>query len=861
MAATRGPVNNARVPYRLLYTERRRSELPSSVWLGCSVPDKLPLVLEDADRSTHLYMCGVTGAGKSRLLEHMIVQDIALGHPMCVIDPTGHLYRQILEFVACGIEQLSPNGPDVGQVLARYLFLNIDDAENPVRLNPLEPQEGETTEEQVDDFLKAAERLFGSLEEMRRLRNVLRGTLWVIAELNRLPAAARPHVAPWSYPLGLQFASEFLSLGHAERIKLVEALPSSALNNYVRAFWVKFFGRFSVSQAAERLESTWNILQYFLGDSLVARFFDVQRSTLHVPRLMREGTSLFTSLPLGKNMKGAQLIGTFLATKFQRAAYRRALAERRRPYYLYIDEFQEFADLEFAKAATTLRQYNLRLINAHQSQSQPPFHTVEGRSILETIKGNAGVKVLFRLTREDAEAMSKAIYELTQRRLNFLQEERSSSVADTNGTTRTQSSETSESETLTWSSANAEAWARSDSFAVGRSSGTNIGRTLTAQVGVSMAQGLSESIGLSEAEGITEVHSKGHSLALAIGENWTHLVDCTRGLTFTKREGESLAIQRGSSATLTAGEQEGHTERRGGSNAVSDSVGNQLVRTEGGSAAYHHYGGEMVEATTKSSTALGELEQTARSQSETFDTALSQIRSVTEAVGASRSDTTTRSRDRSQGASVGWGEHSGEGQSEIITQQTMQTEALGRNVERGSSYSSGRSYSLTEQQQRSLAEAFTLLEQVSRTYSEALQRTISRTELRGGSVQQGVSQGEAVGQAQSRTTTAGTTERKTYFSLEGEREVTINELQKLAPRHCVVSKTALGAVEIETLNLPDRWYDYRSRNLPAIILKRQAERIGEAATTSSAAPAEPVGVRSFGNDVSDDHDDDSPFAF
>jgi hypothetical protein len=84
-----------------------------------------------------------------------------------------------------------------------------------------------------------------------------------------------------------------------------------------------------------------------------------------------------------------------------------------------LDEFHQFVDQAFADAMTNLRKFGLRVTNAHQSQTQPPFDTAEGQALLRTIRGNSRIKAIFRLDRPDAEVLSRELFEVSQRRRNF----------------------------------------------------------------------------------------------------------------------------------------------------------------------------------------------------------------------------------------------------------------------------------------------------------------------------------------------------------------------------------------------------------------------------------------------------------
>lgn len=425
------------------YLSKRQGQIDHGVLAGTDV-DGQPVSLTDSERSVHTYVCGVSGSGKSRFLQNLLFQDISKGHPICLIDPMGDLYRSTLDFVAAGVEKGGDLGFTQRELAERYLFLDASDDRNPLRLNPLEACEGETSEQQVDDLMKALERLFeGKLEEQRRLRNVLRAAFMLIAELNRLPADERPMLDGLTqddYPLHLFNAADILNLPNDQRQVMTNALPKTARLRFHEQYW-EFLGANTQREKNQILQSSWNVLQYLLADDLVLRVFDTQRSTFQPSEVLRQGQSLICFLPKNENLAGARFLGKFLTTKLQHAAYRRPEAEWSRPYFLYLDEFHQFVDQSFADGMTNLRKFGVRVTNAHQSQTQPPFDTPEGQSLLRTITANSRVKVLFRLDRSDAERMGQELFALSQQRPNFTavdysigkSEQRSSSVARSSG--------------------------------------------------------------------------------------------------------------------------------------------------------------------------------------------------------------------------------------------------------------------------------------------------------------------------------------------------------------------------------------------------------------------------------------------
>ena len=856
-------MSNPLIPRKFFSVYLPDDQIPRFVALGHSVnpgSDQQPpiFVLENEDRTEHMYVCGLTKSGKTRFLENLIIQDIALNHPICVIDPTGGLYNKALNFIAHCVEECRyrPDHTDgftegeVDRLLEDYLFLNLDDPQNPLRFNPLEASEDESTEEAVDDLMKTAERLFGSVDETRRLRQTLRNTLWVIAELNRLQEEERPSLPNgFAYDLNLDFAAEFLSLNRDYRDTLVRAIPDTAENRFVRQFWLNFFTRHQDYQAQERLESTWNVLQYFLGDTLVRRFFSCHESTLRISQLLREKKSLFCHLPLGKNLKGSQLVGTFLATKYQHSAYRRSMAARKNAYYLYIDEFHEFADEQFAKASATLRQYGLHMINAHQSQDQPPFHTPEGQSILETIKGNAGIKVLFRLSRKDAETLSKEMFELSQRKFHFAYSERSTSFAEATGTVNTVTFQKTESRNRTYTRTTTETLGRSETFAIQNSQGTNISKTLTEGIGRNMAEGLTRSISATEGRGITEVWSKNDGISIAIGEGWSQMIDHRTGFTYTEDGQESLSVQRGTTKTQTKGEQTGETETKGGNFTVTDTEGNKLTTTQGKSVAFNQKGGDSRESQGSN---LGKMTQKARAEGQNYSTALQTIKNVSQAHAKSKSKTRSNSGgfSGSESQSTGISEGLSGNVNLSLSQGLGQQKGIKRDLSHGRT--EGHTRTITESEQKSLAEAFAVLRQFSESMSEAIQTTAATAKAEAMSTGTSITEGSQFAKSQTLSKTESSAERIVFYTLEGERELGINTLQKLPRRHCVVSKTALAAQEIETLLVPDGYFSQWDEDGPATLIQRQRQRLAPTDVPQpepfEKEPTLPFQVLEFGGD-------------
>ncbi|HKH47661.1 MAG TPA: hypothetical protein VKM72_23640 [Thermoanaerobaculia bacterium] len=829
--------------HRFEYLSQRRAEIDHAVLAGYACGSGEAVYLEERDREVHTYICGVSGTGKSRFLENLLLQDIRKGHPFCLIDPTGYLYRKAREYVAYCIERAEDRGHARGDFAEQYLFLDVADPENPVRLNPLEPQGAESTEEQVDDLLKAIERLFpGTLEEQRRLRNVLRNAFWVLAELNRLPEGARPRLPErWAYPLNLRCAGKLIFvLSDEERLRLVEAIPDTPANEWARDFW-RDFAEATRSEQRDFRNSSVNVLQYLIGDSLVRRFFETGRSTLHIPDLLREGRSLICHLPLGENLTGMALLGKFLATKLQRSAYRRPPAERSRAYYVYMDEFHQFVDQEFADAVTNLRQFGLRLINAHQSQSQPPFHTAEGQALLQTIKANSQIKALFRLDRPDAEIMSKELFELSQRKPNFAYEERAHSWSEERSRSLVFSFQVTRGTARSWSRAQSRTLAQTKTMGIGRTFGTNIGQTLTEGFGNSRAAGLARAISRSESSGVTEAYSVQHGISVAIGENWSQLRDLRRGFQLTVGENESFAVQRGFGRSQSESEQRGESDTNCRSTQLTSSQGTSLERGSSGSLGYYDDG----RARMTDSSSTGAMENTAKASGEEYSRAISRLQGISRSLEENWGTTSTRGKKRDQGVSFGEGQSIGRGGS----RQESTSASLGQSRSLASELSFGEtetaSDTLSENWEQSFAQSMSVLEQISRTYSEAFQEAVSTTETVGGSEHCDVTEGETVGSSESSGKAFSISEKLIYYTLEGERELLVNKLQTLPRQQCFVSTGALRTILVETPFVEDEHYSCLVEDLPQTLMEAQRRRLSgatypETMPESAHSPAPPA---------------------
>lgn len=376
--------------------------------------DGKAVVVRDEDRGRHMYVCGTTGAGKTRFMASLLLQDIHYGRPVCVLDGAGHLYDYARHYVARCHQNLMVNYPrlsedEVGRILGRYLFLDMADDANPLRVNPFVPQSGDTVESVVDDFMRTIERETGNYLTQRVIFTVLGAGARIAAELNQLPeGSGRPELpGGHSYPVGLPFLSAFFRLDDKSRVRIVEGIPPSLGNEEARAYWLEEFPRLTRSQQNDEVGSSRRILRFLLNE-VGRRFFATGTNTLDLYSVVANDCSLFCRLPQSLSKSTISLVGSYLANKVERVAYRRG--ERRgidwtEPYTLVMDEFQLFCNPALAEFFTQARRYGLRIVCAHQSVSQQPFDREEGAAMLRTVVGMSRIKVVLQVDSRTADQL------------------------------------------------------------------------------------------------------------------------------------------------------------------------------------------------------------------------------------------------------------------------------------------------------------------------------------------------------------------------------------------------------------------------------------------------------------------------
>ena len=329
--------------------------------------------LPEKDRSTHFYVIGASGSGKTKFLEVLIRQDIANGHGFGVIDPHGDFIEDIKGFIACFADE--------EELRERVVIIDPSDPSFTITFNPLEKLPHVSISEQVNELISAFKKIWSDSWGVR-MEDLMRNSL--------------------------------IALGEAE-LTLVE-LPffltrrlfrNSVLQKITHPIAIEYFTRFD--NMTDRGQAPWiepvmNKINAFFADERIRQMFaSSSQSSFSFRDIMDRQKILLVKLDKGKLKDAADLLGALILSKIQMAAFSRTdLPKHKRvPFYLYIDEFQNFASESFSVILSEARKYGLALILAHQTLSQI---SPELRSL---ILGNAGIRVYFRVNRQDAQILAK----------------------------------------------------------------------------------------------------------------------------------------------------------------------------------------------------------------------------------------------------------------------------------------------------------------------------------------------------------------------------------------------------------------------------------------------------------------------
>lgn len=331
--------------------------------------------IKDKDRRRHVWTIGKTGTGKSTLIANMAIDDLKKGRGLAVIDPHGDLCEILLNYI--------PKNR-----INDVIYFNPADKDYPIVINPLEVTNQEEAELVVSGIVSIFNKIFG-FSWGPRLEYILRTTL--------LTLSAVPNTTLKDVPLLLTNASF--------RSQIVAKIQDPTL----KSFWVDEFEKMPPNLQKEAISPILNKVGQFVTSPLIRTVIGSPKSTIQLDEVMNHGKILLANLSQGRlGEDNAALLGAMLITKLQLAAMHRVdmPEEQRRDFYLYVDEFQNFATGSFIKIMSEARKYRLDIMLANQYMAQIP------EEVQKAILGNAGTIITFSTGASDAAILNKEFAEV-----------------------------------------------------------------------------------------------------------------------------------------------------------------------------------------------------------------------------------------------------------------------------------------------------------------------------------------------------------------------------------------------------------------------------------------------------------------
>ena len=322
------------------------------------------------DRRRHMYLIGKTGMGKSNTIKQMAIYDIQHGRGVAVVDPHGESVEKIIKFVP-------------KERLNDVVYFNPADLNYPIAFNVLEQVAPEYRHLVASGLLGVFEKIWAD-SWGPRLEYVLNNAILALLEY------------PGSTLLGIMR----MLVDKVFRKKVINKITDPV----VKSFWVDEYSKYPDRFQAEAIAPIQNKVGRFLSSSIMRNIVGQVKSSIDLRKIMDDKKIFLLNLSKGRiGEDNSALLGAMIITKLQLAAMSRVDVpeNKRNDFYLYVDEFQNFATMSFVNILSEARKYRLNLILAHQYIQQLDEKVASG------IFGNVGTICCFRIGAEDAEFLVK----------------------------------------------------------------------------------------------------------------------------------------------------------------------------------------------------------------------------------------------------------------------------------------------------------------------------------------------------------------------------------------------------------------------------------------------------------------------
>jgi CxxC-x17-CxxC domain-containing protein len=329
-----------------------------------------PFGIKVDDRRRHFYTLGKTGMGKTSMIQNMAIQDIRNGKGVAIVDPHGEFAEECLKAVPANR-------------IKDVIYFNPADLDFPVALNVMESVDPEYRHLVSSGLIGIFKKLWAD-SWGPRLEYILRNAI----------------LALLCHPSSTLLGINRLLVDKQYREEVLSYVDDPVVSSY----WIDEFSKYNDRLLTEAISPIQNKVGQFLSSGLIRNIVGQTKSAFSIREVMDEGKILIMNLSKGRiGEDSSALLGAMMITKIQLAAMSRVDVDenKRNDFYLYVDEFQNFATESFAGILSEARKYRLNLILAHQFMSQLD------ETVLDAVLGNVGTIVSFRVGALDTEILEK----------------------------------------------------------------------------------------------------------------------------------------------------------------------------------------------------------------------------------------------------------------------------------------------------------------------------------------------------------------------------------------------------------------------------------------------------------------------
>ena len=326
--------------------------------------------IKEDDRRRHVYIVGKTGMGKTALMENMAIQDIQEGRGIGFVDPHGEAAERLLDFVPASR-------------INDVVYFNPADLEYPIAFNVMEKVSVEYRHLVASGLMGVFKKIWPDVWSAR-MEYILSNAILALLE----------------YPGSTLLGVNRMLADPDYRKKVVDRVSDPM----VKSFWLQEFSRYTQRYEVEATAAIQNKVGQFISSPLIRNIIGQVQANINMRNIMDERKILIANISKGRiGEDNSRLLGALVITKLQLAAMSRVdiSEEERKDFYLYVDEFQNFATESFVNILSEARKYRLSLILGHQ------YITQMEEEVRDAVFGNVGTIISFRVGAEDAEFLEK----------------------------------------------------------------------------------------------------------------------------------------------------------------------------------------------------------------------------------------------------------------------------------------------------------------------------------------------------------------------------------------------------------------------------------------------------------------------